>query len=132
MGSLWKFWKKNCYLGDMTQGCESDRVITMIRNGWCKFRDLVSLSASNGLPLGARGRLYSTCVYTVMLYGSETWPVEEEDLIWLEMNDTRMVRWMCNIRHEDRISSEKFRTRLKLKNIKEFLQNKRLQCFGNL
>lgn len=67
-----------------------------------------------------------------MLYGSETWPVEEEDLIWLEKNDTRMVRWMCNIRHEDRISSEKFRTRLKLKNIKEFLQNKRLQWFGNL
>lgn len=87
----------------------------------------MSLFASNGLPLGTTGRLYSTCVYTVMLHGSETWPVEEEDLIWLEMNDTRMVRWMCNIRHEDRISLGKFRTRLKLKNIKEFLQNKRLQ-----
>ena len=37
-----------------------------------KFRDFVPLFASRGLPLEAKGRLYSMCVRSVMLYGSET------------------------------------------------------------
>ena len=33
-----------------------------------------------------------------MLYRSETCPVKEEDMIRLEMNDARIVRWMYNVR----------------------------------
>ena len=74
----------------------------MIRHGWCKFRYLVPLLASRGFPLWAKDRLY----------GSETWPVKEEDVIKLEKNDVWMVRQMCNVRSEDRISAEELRTRL--------------------
>ena len=84
----------------------------MIRHGWCKFRYLVPLLASRGFPLWAKDRLYSACVRSVMLYGSETWPVKEEDVIKLEKNDVWMVRQMCNVRSEDRISAEELRTRL--------------------
>ena len=43
-----------------------------------------------------------------MLYGSETWAVEE-DLDRLDRNDMRMIRWMCNTSLKDRkvqVSSE--------------------------
>ena len=40
-----------------------------------------------------------------MLYRRETWPAEEEDMIGLEGNDARMVRWVYNVRHEDGVSS---------------------------
>ena len=41
--------------------------------------------------------------------------------------DTRMVRWMCNISPEDRISAEELKTRLKLKTMRECLQDRRLE-----
>ena len=50
-----------------------------------------------------------------MLHQSETWPVKVEDVIKLGRNDPRIVRWMCNVRPENRISDEELRTRLKLK-----------------
>ena len=56
-----------------------------------------------------------------MLYGSDTWPVKKEDVIRLERNDARIVRWMCNVRPEDSISAEEPRTRLKLKSVRKCL-----------
>ena len=60
---------------------------------WCNFRDLVPLLASRALPLGAKSRLYSTCLCSIMLYGSEIWPVKEEDMIRLERNDVMITYW---------------------------------------
>lgn len=46
---------------------------------------------SRGLPIGAKGRLYSSSVHSVMLYGSEIGPVKK-DAIKLKRNDPRMVK----------------------------------------
>ena len=43
-----------------------------------------------------------------------------------------MLRWMCNIRPEDRISAEERRTGLKLKSMRECLQHKKLKWFDHL
>ena len=56
-----------------------------------------------------KGRLYFACVHSVMLNGSETRPVKEEDVIRLERNDAILVRWMCNVKPEDKISEEELR-----------------------
>ena len=64
-----------------------------------------------------------------MLYGSDTWSFEEEDVIRQYRNDERMVRWMFTVRPEDKISVEKLTPRLKLNSIGECLQNRRLQWF---
>ena len=87
------------------------------------------LLASRVLPLGAKGRLYSGCVLSIMLYGSETWPIKEKDVIRLERNDTRIVRLMFNVRPEEKISGEKLRTQLKLK---QHFKDGKLQWFGHL
>ena len=42
-----------------------------------------------------RGRLYSSCVQSSMLHGSETWPVRKENVVPLQRAEMRMVRWMC-------------------------------------
>ena len=81
-------------------------VITKIRSGWSKFRDLIPLLANRALPLGAKGRLYSACVRSIMLFGSEAWLVKVEDVIRVKTNDARMVRRTCNPRPKGRISAE--------------------------
>ena len=74
------------------------------------------LLASRDFPLRAKSR-YSACERSVMLYGSKTWPVKVDDVIRLKRNDTRMVRWMYNVRPEDSISAEKLRIGLRMMSI---------------
>ena len=54
-----------------------------------------------------RGRLYSSCVQSSMLHGSETWPVRKENVVAL--TEMRMVRWMCGIKLKDRLPSKEQR-----------------------
>lgn len=58
---------------------------------------MVPLSGRRSLPLGAKGRLYSTLVSNAILHASEFWSVNEEDVTRLEKNDERIVRWLCNV-----------------------------------
>ena len=51
-----------------------------------------------------RGRLYSSCVRSSMLHGSETWPVRKENVVALQRAEMRMVRWMCDWLRRSRTS----------------------------
>jgi len=65
------------YLADMlsVDGDADAAVEARIRIGWNKFRQLVPLLTNWDISLIRRGRLYSSCVRSSMLHGSETWPV---------------------------------------------------------
>ena len=56
-----------------------------------------------------RGRLYSSCVRSSMLHGSETWPVRKENEVALQRAEMRFVRWMCDVKIKDRVSSKELR-----------------------
>jgi len=66
-------------------------VETRIRTGWNKFRQLVPLFASKDVSLIMRGRLYSSCVQSSILHGSETWPVRKENEVALQRAEMRTV-----------------------------------------
>jgi len=86
---------------------DSDR----IRIGWNKFRQLIPLLTSKDISLIVRGRLYSSCVQSTMLHGSETWPVRKENEVALQWSEMRMVRWMCGVKLQDRVPSKGLRER---------------------
>jgi len=50
--------------------------------------------------------LYSGCVQSSKLHGSETWPVRKENEVALQQAEMRMVRWMCGVKLQDRIPSK--------------------------
>jgi len=91
---------KFCYLGDMLNvDRDADAAVeARVRIGWNKFRQLVPLLTSRDISLVRRGRLYSSCVRSSMLHGSETWPVWKENKVALHRAEMRMVRWMCNVK----------------------------------
>jgi len=72
-----------------------------IQIGWNKFRQLVPLLTNRDISLIKRGRLYSSCVRSSMLHGSETWPVRKENEVSLQRAEVRMVRWICNVKAKD-------------------------------
>jgi len=71
---------KFCYLGDMlsVDGDAGAAVEARIQTGWNKLRQLVPMLTNKDISLIRRGRLYSSCVRSSMLHGSETWPVRKE------------------------------------------------------
>jgi len=77
---------KFCYLGDMLSvyGDADVAVESRIRIGWSKFRQLLPLLTNKDVLLIVRGRLYSNCVQSSMLHGSEIWPVRKENEVALQ------------------------------------------------
>jgi len=47
-----------------------------------------------------------------MLHGSETWPIRKENEVALQRAEMRIVRWMCDVKVIDRVSSKELRERL--------------------
>jgi len=78
-----------------------------IRIGWNKFRQLVPLLTNKDLSLKVRGRLYSGCVRSSMLHGSETWPVRKENEVRPGLDDIisilqqNKLRWYGHVLRKD-------------------------------
>jgi len=59
-------------------------VETRIRIRWNKFRQSVPLLTNKDISLLVRGRLYSSCMQSSMLHGSETWSIRKENEVALQ------------------------------------------------
>ena len=125
---------KFCYLGDMLSVDEDadTAVEARIRTGWNKFRHLEPLLTNRDISLIRRGRLYSSCVRSRMLHGSETWNVKKENEVVLQQAEMRMVRWTCNVKVKDRVPSKELRERLGIDDMILILQQNRLRWYGHV
>ena len=88
-----------CYLGDMVSAAGGSEAssITRTRSAWKKFRELLPLLTSRTFSLKKKGELYEACIRSVMLYGSETWPAKEEDIVRLHRTDMSMLHCMSHV-----------------------------------
>jgi len=100
---------KFCYLGDMlsVDGDANAAVENRIQIGWNKFRQLVPLLTNKDIPL--KMRLYSGCVQSSMLHGSETWPVRKDNEVAFQRAEMKMVRLLYGMKLQDSIPSKGLR-----------------------
>ena len=111
------------YFGDTIGaggGCDLS-VITRIRSAWGKFRELLPILTSHALSYITRGHIYSMYIRTVLLYASECWAPNVNDLLKLQRNDRAMIQWTCNVRLKDHISSDSLLRKLGINNIQTLL-----------
>ena len=111
---------KLCYLGDMLSqegGCEH-AILKRIQTGWLKFRELSGLLIGKGMSLKSKGIIYMTCIIPVLLYGSETWPTNIEDMRKMQRSEMRMLRWMSL---SERKSNECVRSMLAIDDVAEVM-----------
>ena len=97
-----------CYLGDRVDangGCEI-AVTARARLGWVKFRECGELLNSRRFSLKVKGTVYRSCVRSVMLYGSETWCLSENEMAILRRTERAMVRAMCGVKLMDKKRTE--------------------------
>ena len=112
-------------------GCEVS-TIAKIRSAWGKFRELLPLLTYQAIPLKSRGKVYNSCIRSVMLYGSECWALTTADVLRLQRNERAMVRWICKVKIRDKISSDSLLNKLCLKNPDITLWIKCLRWFGHV
>ena len=53
--------------------------------------------------------VYKTVVRPAQLYGAETWATTRGQEARLEVNEIRMLRWMCGVTRRDNIRNEHIR-----------------------
>src|SRR6056300_1127346 len=102
------------------------------RTAWGKFRELIPILTNKHLPLLSRGRVYSTCVRSVMLHGTETWAVSSKNVNRLRRNDRAMIRWICRVRPKDDVSSDSLLEKLGINDIEAVLRSSRLRWLGHV
>ena len=83
-----------CYLGDVLRagGGAEEASRARVRCAWGKFNELAPIITSRGASLKLKGKIYRTCVQSVLVYGSETWGMKVEDTQRLERTERAMVR----------------------------------------
>ena len=122
------------YLGDTLGNCGgcSDAVSTRVIAAWRAFRELLPILTNRAIRTKLRGNVHNACVRKVLLYGSETWPVLNEDIQRLVTADNGMTRWICGVSLKDQIPSADLLSRLGLDSIKDVLRWNRLRYHGHL
>ena len=79
-----------------------------------------------------RGKVYKSCVRSVMLYGSETWGTKDTDLLQLQRNDRAMIRWICGTKVSDKTPSVSLLEKLGIEDIEAALKSRRLRWYGHV
>ena len=70
-----------------------DSAVTALK----KFRDYLSILTRKGFSLKLNDKVYTTCVRSCLMHGSETWPMKVEHELKLNRTEMSMIRWMCGV-----------------------------------
>ena len=121
------------YLGDTLNagGCDS-AIAGRCCAAWGKFRKLLPLLTSRHISPKSRGQVYSSCVRSAMLHGSETWGPNASELQRLCLNDRSMVRWICGVSAHDDIPSDQLLEKLGQTDNTTVIRCGRLQWAGHV
>ena len=104
------------------RGGAEEATRTRVQCPWGKFTELAPMLTRRGASFKMKGKIYRICVQSVMIYGSETWPMKVEDMNRLERTERMMMRWMCSVSLKDRLPIEELRRRLDNESISELVR----------
>ena len=97
------------------------------------YRLAAPLYRRKDIPLRYKVRMYKTTALPVLLYGSETWSPNRDELRRLESWQHRCIRYMMGIRYETHghVSNSSLRQKCRLPKIADMLRRNRLRWFGH-
>ena len=122
-----------CYLGEILNvgGCCDSAIAARCCSVWCRFRKLLLGITLWYISFRIRGRVYSSCVLSTMLHGSEPWVTNVSDLQLLQRIESSTIRWICGVNpgiHDPGTLLDK----LGLCDLINVLRSRRLVRFGHV
>ena len=67
-----------------------------------------------------------------MLHAAETWAMKADTLNRLRRKDRAMIRWICNVKAKDEVSSDSLLTKLGIQDLDVVLRTGRMRWFGHV
>ena len=64
---------------------------------WRNWKRCSGVLCDRRMPVKLKGEVYKTVVTPALLYGAETWATTRGQEARLEVNEMRMLRWMCGV-----------------------------------
>ena len=103
-----------------------------MRCAWAEFKELSPIPTARGASYRIKGKIYKTCVQSVLTYGTEAWAMKKANLQSLERTEWMMVRWMCGVSLNDRKRSVDLYSLLGVQSVADVVRHGRLRWFGHL
>ena len=66
-----------------------------------------------------------------MLHAAGTWAMKADTLNHLRRNDRAMIRWICNVKAKDEVSSDFLLTKFGIQDLDVVLRTSRMRWFGH-
>ena len=99
------------YLGssvDETGGMATE-ITQRASAAWINWKRCSGVLCDRRMPVKLKGKVYKTVVRPALLYGAETWATTRGQEARLEVNEARMLTWMCGVTMRDNIRNEHIR-----------------------
>ena len=99
------------YLGTSIEeegGMETE-IAKRVGAGWMNWKKCSGVLCDKRMPVKVKGKVYGRVVRHAMLYGAETWATTKRQESRIEVNEMRMLRWMCGVTRKDNIRNEHIR-----------------------
>ena len=122
------------YLGDVLGadgGCVTSAIVRSF-SSWGKFRELLPILTCRSLSWRTRWKVFSACVRSVLLYGTENWNMRTTHTNKLERTDRAMLRWICGIRLSEQVCTEALYRRLYIPPLDSLLRTRHLRWYGHV
>ena len=101
------------YLGTSIEeeGWMETGIAKRVGAGWMNWKkgSGVLCQCDKRMPVKLKGKVYRTVVRPAMLYGAETWATTKRQESRIEVNEMRMLRWMCGVTRTYKIRNEHIR-----------------------
>ena len=125
---------KYTYLGANVskQGGGGEDIVNRIRKAWLPFIKLKKIWSSSKYKLKTKIRLYNALVKSVLLYGCETWKINESDNHKLDTFQFKCLRRILKIRWPYIVSNEDILIRTGLNKISEEVKARRWKWIGHV
>ena len=122
------------YLGaTLAENGDLDTEMThRIQSGWKNWKRISGILCDRRISFRVKGKVYKTVVRLAMMYGAETWEMKKTQEKKLDVEETRMLRWMSGVTKLDRIWNERIRGTTKVEEISKKVQESRLKWYGHV
>ena len=121
------------YLGSTVQESGScEREVKRVCSGWNGWRKVSGVICNKRLPARVKGKVYSSVVRPVMMYGLETMAITKKQAEEMEVAEMKMLRFAMGVMRKVKIRNEHIRSTIKVERLGMKMREGRLRWYGHV
>ena len=94
---------------------------------WRNWERCSGVLCDMSMPVKIKGKVYKTVARPALLCSADTWATTRGQEARLEVNEMRMLRWMCGVTRMDKIRNEHIRGTTRVVQASKKITEKRLK-----